>query len=78
MRARLRASSVVRQSLPARSVFRTHLEFGGCEEAGRSLSPRAAHHVPSTAAMKPSGSTRLIVSELTLLLRNSVLGCRGV
>jgi hypothetical protein len=44
----------------------------------RSLSPRAARYLPSTAAMKPSGSTRLIVSELTLLLRNSVLGCREV
>src|SRR5690349_1783462 len=38
----------------------------------------AAHYLPSTAAMNPSGSTRLMVSELTLLLRNSVLGCRGV
>jgi len=28
--------------------------------------------------MKPSGSTRLIVSELTFILRNSVLGCREV
>jgi hypothetical protein len=62
---------------------RTHLESSGCEEdrAGpgvRSLSPRAAHYLPSTAAMKPSGSMRLMVSELTFILRNSVLGCRGV
>jgi len=41
-------------------------------------SHRAARYLPSTAAMNPSGSTRLMVSELTLLLRNSVLGWRGV
>jgi hypothetical protein len=39
--------------------------------------PRAARYLASTAAMKPSGSTRLMVSELTFALRNSVLGCRG-
>jgi hypothetical protein len=32
---------------------------------------------PLTAAMKPSGSTRLMVSDLTFILRNSVLGCLG-
>jgi len=33
---------------------------------------------PSTAAMKPSGSTRLMTSELTLILRKIVLGFRDV
>ena len=35
-------------------------------------------YLPSTATMKPSGSSRLTVSELTISRRNSVLGCRGV
>jgi Family of unknown function (DUF6325) len=38
-------------------------------------SPRAPS--PSTAAMKPSGSTRLMISELTSTLRKTVLSCRG-
>ena len=30
---------------------------------------------PSTAAMKPSGSTRLMISALTFIFRKSVVGC---
>ena len=61
---------------------RAHLEPAAArktrqdQEAAASV-PRAAY-LPSTAAMKPSGSTRLMVSELTLVLRNRVLDCRGV
>jgi hypothetical protein len=38
----------------------------------------ATRYLLSTAAMKPSGSTRPMVSELTFSLRNSALACRGV
>ena len=72
------------QSLPHSRLSRTHVEPGTCEEdrAGprkpQPQFPRATRYLLSTAAMKPSGSMRLMVSELTFSLRNSALACRGV
>ena len=43
-----------------------------------SLSPRAARYLLSTAAMKPSGSTRLTIKALTFIRRNRLDKDRGV
>ena len=57
----------------------TEAERRSRQQAELTPQPQSARGpLPSTAAMKPSGSARLMISELILLLRNRVLGCRGV
>jgi hypothetical protein len=73
--------SVVRQQLPHEPSsshspgIRRLRRRQGKSRKPQPQSPRAPS--PSTAAMKPSGSTRLKISELTSTLRKTVLSCRG-
>ena len=55
-----------------------HCKCGGTGQPGQEPPPQPPPApAPSTAAMKPSGSTRLTISELTSTLRKTVLSCRG-